>query len=152
MSTYIYMRILESAPLRYDRGIQLLSLGRVTTMYDAVARAAVGGIQAPHVLEIGCGTGILTQALLARCAQVTAIDLNPEMLDVARFGYACLRWPLAIVTHHITQTTTTAVQNLTTHSEAAGVCILEEKRLPGGISLIHAERPMEDGRMSDGVA
>lgn len=83
MSTYNYMRILESVPLRYDRGIQLLSLGRITHMYDAVARAAVGGTQAPHVLEIGCGTGNLTQALLARGAQA-AIDLNPGMLDAVR--------------------------------------------------------------------
>ena len=234
MSTYIYMRVLESAPLRYDRGIRILSLGRVTHMYDAVARAAVGGTQAPHVLEIGCGSGNLTQALLARGAHVTAIDFNPEMLDVARqklsaaggqvdlqemaaveiadrfpaahfdviastlalsemseeeqayvlaaawrvlrpggrlviadevrptgrlarFGYACLRWPLAIVTYLITQTTTTAVQNLTAHTEAADFCILEEKRLPGGIGLIHAqrpakhpaERPLEDGRWKD---
>ena len=71
---------------------------------------------------------------------------------LARFGYACLRWPLGIVTYLITQTTTTTVQNLTTHTEAAGFCIVYEKRLPSVIGLIHAERPMEDGRMSDGVA
>ena len=84
MSTYVYMRILESAPLRYDRGIRLISLGRVTHMYEAVARATISTATACSVLEVGCGTGNLTQALLKRGAQVTAIDLNPEMLDVAR--------------------------------------------------------------------
>ncbi len=86
MSTYVYMKILESAPLRYDAGIRLLSLGGVDAMYDEVAAAAVPGRGDPpaRVLEIGCGTGNLTRALAARGARVTAIDQNPEMLDVAR--------------------------------------------------------------------
>ncbi|MFI5395028.1 MAG: corrinoid protein-associated methyltransferase CpaM [Candidatus Binatia bacterium] len=83
MSTYVYMRILESAPRRYDWGLRLLSLGRITAVYDAVAAAAVGTDVAPRVLEIGCGTGNLTAALLARGATVTAIDQNPDMLAVA---------------------------------------------------------------------
>jgi ubiquinone/menaquinone biosynthesis C-methylase UbiE len=84
MSTYVYMRILESAPRRYDLGIRLLSLGGVDTMYDAVAAAAVGERTAPRVLELGCGTGNLTRALVRRGAIVTAIDQNAEMLAVAR--------------------------------------------------------------------
>ena len=84
MSTYVYMRILESAPHRYDLGIRLLSWGRVDAMYDAVAAAAVAGQTNPRVLELGCGTGNLTARLLARGAAVTAIDQDPEMLGVAR--------------------------------------------------------------------
>ena len=84
MSTYVYMRILESAPRRYDAGIRLLSLGRARAIYEAVAEAAVGGARAPRVLELGCGTGNLTCALLARGALVTAVDQNPDMLEVAR--------------------------------------------------------------------
>ena len=84
MSTYVYMRILESAPRRYDLGLRILSLGRVTQMYELVAAAVVDAGTTPHVLEIGCGTGNLTQVLLARGARVTAIDLNPEMLDIAQ--------------------------------------------------------------------
>src|SRR5581483_4011569 len=75
MSTYVYMRILESAPRRYDLGIRLLSFGRVDAMYEAVATAATAG--AP-------GTGNLTARLLAHGAVVTAIDQDPEMLAVAR--------------------------------------------------------------------
>jgi len=83
MSTYVYMRILESAPQRYDRGLKILSLGRVTALYEDVAAAVVDDMAAPQVLEIGCGTGNLTRALLARGATVTAIDVNPDMLAVA---------------------------------------------------------------------
>ncbi|MFI5399343.1 MAG: corrinoid protein-associated methyltransferase CpaM [Candidatus Binatia bacterium] len=83
MSTYVYMKILESAPRRYDLGLRILSLGRVTIMYDAAAEAAVAGQPAPRVLEIGCGTGNLTRRLAERGAIVTAIDINPDMLAVA---------------------------------------------------------------------
>jgi ubiquinone/menaquinone biosynthesis C-methylase UbiE len=83
MSTYVYMRILESAPRRYDWGLRILSLGGITSVYDQVAAAVVHGNTTPHVLEIGCGTGNLTQALLARGATVTAIDQNPDMLALA---------------------------------------------------------------------
>lgn len=84
MSTYVYMRILESAPRRYDLGIRLLSCGRVEELYDLTADAAVSGLQEPHVLEIGCGTGNLTLALAKRGARVSAVDQNPEMLQIAR--------------------------------------------------------------------
>jgi ubiquinone/menaquinone biosynthesis C-methylase UbiE len=50
------MRLLESAPLRYDAGMRLLTLGELSRIHDALAEAAV---EAPgaRVLEIGCGTG-----------------------------------------------------------------------------------------------
>ena len=37
-----------------------------------------------RALEIGCGTGRFTRALAARVPHVTAVDLSPEMLRVAR--------------------------------------------------------------------
>ncbi|MBI4518898.1 MAG: hypothetical protein HY699_24145 [Deltaproteobacteria bacterium] len=60
MSTYVYMRLLESAPNRYDASIRLLPLGRVTSLYAAAADAAVAGLESLRVLELGCGTGNLT--------------------------------------------------------------------------------------------
>ena len=37
-----------------------------------------------RVLDIGCGGGLLAEALARRGAQVTAIDLAPSMIEVAR--------------------------------------------------------------------
>jgi hypothetical protein len=37
MSTYVLMRILASAPRRYELGIRLLTLGRLDQAYDRLA-------------------------------------------------------------------------------------------------------------------
>lgn len=83
MSSLALMRLLESAPLRYDAGMRLLTLGTIDEVRTALAEAAmVGSID--RVLEIGCGTGAVTEKLIARGANVTALDQNPEMLEQAR--------------------------------------------------------------------
>jgi ubiquinone/menaquinone biosynthesis C-methylase UbiE len=220
MSTYVYMKVLESAPQRYDRGLRLLSLGRIDAVYAAVAAAAVAGLAAPRVLEVGCGTGNLTRALVARGARVTAVDFNPDMLALARAklvaaaervefhemaaveiadrfapesfdaaaatlvlsemsadeqafvlratrtvlrpggrlvvadevrpaGWAArgaralLRWPLAVLTYVLTQTSTAALRDLPGLVTAAGFRVVASSRLPGGVGLVVAERPRE---------
>jgi demethylmenaquinone methyltransferase/2-methoxy-6-polyprenyl-1,4-benzoquinol methylase len=83
LSTLALMRWLEATPGRYDAGMRVITLGRVTALHDAVAAAATpesGG----QVLEIGCGTGAVTRRLLERGARVTALDQSPEMLEQAR--------------------------------------------------------------------
>ena len=80
MSTYVLMKILESAPSRYDRGIRLLTLGRVDKAYD---RLAEGIGEGQRVLDIGCGTGALTLRAAAKGASVRGIDINPQMLEIA---------------------------------------------------------------------
>jgi SAM-dependent methyltransferase len=37
-----------------------------------------------HVVEIGCGAGRMTRAIAGRAAVVTAIDVSPQMLEIAR--------------------------------------------------------------------
>ena len=83
VSSLALMRWLESAPARYDAGMRWLTLGRVTLLRSAMARAAAPSAGS-EVLEIGCGTGALTALLVGRGARVTALDQNPEMLDRAR--------------------------------------------------------------------
>lgn len=46
--------------------------------------AARQPLKGARVIDIGCGGGILSEALARAGAQVTAIDLAPEALDVAR--------------------------------------------------------------------
>jgi demethylmenaquinone methyltransferase/2-methoxy-6-polyprenyl-1,4-benzoquinol methylase len=80
--SYVFMRVLESAPRRYDLGIRLLSLGHIDKVRRRIAdRFATEGLR---VLDIGCGTGSLAVALAARGARVTGIDISPQMLDIAR--------------------------------------------------------------------
>lgn len=80
MSTYILMRILESAPRRYDLGIRLLTFGRLGVAYDRLARRIEDG---QRVLDIGCGTGALALRAAGRGARVRAIDVNAAMLEIA---------------------------------------------------------------------
>ncbi len=81
MSTYVLMRILESAPRRYDLGIRLLTLGRLGKAYDRLASHIEPGQQ---VLDLGCGTGALTLRAACRRAKVKGIDVNARMLEIAR--------------------------------------------------------------------
>ena len=83
MSSLVLMRILESAPARYDTGMRLLSLGAWAQRHEALAERAAPE-PGRRILELGCGTGALTARLLERGARVVALDQNPEMLDQAR--------------------------------------------------------------------
>jgi ubiquinone/menaquinone biosynthesis C-methylase UbiE len=80
MSTYVLMRILESAPRRYELGIRLLMLGRLDKAYDRLASHIERGQQ---VLDIGCGAGALTLRAARRGARVKGIDINAQMIEIA---------------------------------------------------------------------
>jgi demethylmenaquinone methyltransferase/2-methoxy-6-polyprenyl-1,4-benzoquinol methylase len=76
------MKWLESAPHRYDAGMRLITFGAVEPMRREAASRAVPR-QGVRVLEIGCGTGAVTQLLVDKKADVVGIDENPEMLEQA---------------------------------------------------------------------
>jgi ubiquinone/menaquinone biosynthesis C-methylase UbiE len=80
MSTSVLMRILESAPRRYELGIRLLTLGRLDQAYDRLASHIERDQQ---VLDLGCGTGALTLRAAHRGARVKGIDINAQMLGIA---------------------------------------------------------------------
>ncbi|MDH3202131.1 MAG: class I SAM-dependent methyltransferase [Myxococcales bacterium] len=82
MSSFVWMKFLESSPERYDRGVELLSRGRIADVYDTIAELAAS--PGKRLLDIGCGTGGVSLACAARGARVVAIDSNPGMLDIAR--------------------------------------------------------------------
>ena len=82
MSTMVYMKLLEQKPEGYDRGMRLLTLGRIDRLKKEIARRWVQA--GDEVLEIGCGTGSLAALLLQHGARVVAIDVSDAMLAVAR--------------------------------------------------------------------
>jgi ubiquinone/menaquinone biosynthesis C-methylase UbiE len=78
--SYVYMKVLESAPERYDRGMRILTLGRWEQVHlDIAARLNPGD----RVLDLGCGTGALAALLAHKGVQVTAVDISPPMLSAA---------------------------------------------------------------------
>ena len=90
MVTYAFMRRLESTPDRYDRGIALLSGGRIGSVYERIAElVARPGVD---VLDIGCGTGGVSIACAARGATVVGIDRDAGMLDVAATKSMSAEW------------------------------------------------------------
>jgi ubiquinone/menaquinone biosynthesis C-methylase UbiE len=58
--------------------------------------AGTAGIQrGDHVLDVACGTGVLTQAALERVGPrgtATGLDANPDMLSVARLKPGHIEW------------------------------------------------------------
>ena len=75
------MKILESAPYRYDKGIKILTLGKIDKAYDRLAENIKNDSK---ILDIGCGTGMLSFRAVLKGAKVTGIDINPEMLEIAK--------------------------------------------------------------------
>ncbi|GAA3650682.1 hypothetical protein GCM10022224_011890 [Nonomuraea antimicrobica] len=72
----------------YDRGFAHLSSHTVGPLLASACRG-----RAPHLLDVGCGTGVVTAAALALGAEVTAVDADPAMLELAarRHPYATIR-------------------------------------------------------------
>ncbi len=58
--------------------------------WEAAVLASAGPLHGRHVLELGCGDGSLSLALLARGAQLTALDLSPASVALAEARAA--RW------------------------------------------------------------
>lgn len=78
----VFMKWLETTPGDYDRGIQLLTLGRLTPLKELIA---TNYVQPGHrVLEIGCGTGTLALMMAEQGAAVVGMDASPLMLAEAQ--------------------------------------------------------------------
>ncbi|MGP3963787.1 class I SAM-dependent methyltransferase [Nonomuraea sp. 3N208] len=69
----------------YDRGFAQLSSHTVGPLLERA--------HAARLLDVGCGTGVVTAAALALGAEVTAVDADPHMVELAarRHPYATIR-------------------------------------------------------------
>ncbi|UNK57609.1 bifunctional 2-polyprenyl-6-hydroxyphenol methylase/3-demethylubiquinol 3-O-methyltransferase UbiG [Pseudoxanthomonas daejeonensis] len=64
-----------------QRALHVLNPVRLDYVKQRLAPAALAG---QRVLDVGCGGGLLSEALARAGAQVTALDLAPELVKVAR--------------------------------------------------------------------
>ena len=74
--------MLEQTPAKYDRGMRLLTLGRI----DLIKRQIASSWVEPgcDVLEIGSGTGTLAAMMTGGGGHVVGIDISEAMLAEAR--------------------------------------------------------------------
>ncbi len=82
MFSYIFMKILESRPWRYDRGINVLTGGHAKKIKEEIVTNWIK--PGMNMLDVGCGTGELLVHAAETGANVTGIDISEGMLSVAR--------------------------------------------------------------------
>jgi len=82
MASYVFMKILESAPQRYDVGTNLISLGQSRRIQRKIIEDYVH--KSNQILEIGCGTGTLAISCAKKGASVVAFDKSSQMLAIAK--------------------------------------------------------------------
>ena len=84
MSSFVFMKLLETQATRYDLGMRMLSTGRIQRIYAEVAAHVP---ERGDVLDVGCGTGGVTAALLTEAfpegRRITGVDRSRQMLAVA---------------------------------------------------------------------
>jgi len=80
-----YVRMLfDQYAVRFDREL----VGTLGYSGPAVLRAAIDGVAGevarfPRVLDLGCGTGLMGEAIRARAGELAGVDLSPKMIEVA---------------------------------------------------------------------
>lgn len=81
MIIYGLMKYIEKVPARYDRVMNLLTLGAHRRSRELILASIRPG---SRVLDLGCGPGTLALAAAGKGARVTGVDASKEMLRVFR--------------------------------------------------------------------
>lgn len=82
MFSYVFMKILENRPERYDTGINILSGGHAKKIRKHIVQNYVKPDM--DVLDVGCGTGSLIIDAAKTGARATGVDISAGMLEVAQ--------------------------------------------------------------------
>jgi demethylmenaquinone methyltransferase/2-methoxy-6-polyprenyl-1,4-benzoquinol methylase len=82
MFSYIFMKILESRPSRYDLGINILSGGHAGRIRKQIVQTYIK--PGMKILDIGCGTGSLVIDAAKSGAIATGLDISKGLLAVAQ--------------------------------------------------------------------
>lgn len=65
--------------------------------YAELVGIAANGVSGKKILDIGCGTGLLSVKLAKMGGDVTGVDLSPDMLRIATGRAAALNMPVTFV-------------------------------------------------------
>ena len=74
----------ELAARWWDPNSEFKPLHQINPLRLGYIEAQAGGLAGKKVLDVGCGGGLLAEAMAARGAQVTGIDMGESNLEVAR--------------------------------------------------------------------
>jgi ubiquinone/menaquinone biosynthesis C-methylase UbiE len=79
----------DSARTAYDAYASAYDAFNRGYMYERwtgrlLGKAEEAGLRGSRLLDIGCGTGLSSIPMVGRGWQVTACDISPRMLEVAR--------------------------------------------------------------------
>lgn len=68
----------------WDPHGEMGALHAINPLRTRYIEQVAGGLRGKRVVDVGCGAGLLSEAMAARGAKVLGIDLAPEVLEAAR--------------------------------------------------------------------
>lgn len=77
-------RFAQLASHWWDPQGEMAALHHINPLRTRLIREAAGGLQGKRAVDIGCGAGLLSEALAREGAEVTGIDLAEASLEAAR--------------------------------------------------------------------
>lgn len=80
--SYIYMKSLEKKAEKYDKGIKILTLGRLPKIKQCIVDNYLKKDEI--LLDVGMGTGTFAILCAKKGLNVVGIDFSEKMLDIAR--------------------------------------------------------------------